>query len=450
MRRRGQPKTRYLPGGVLWRQVPKPGISSRAFFSRGAIIMLGSAHSSNPDRRMPMNSTALSLSTIQSPFQRLRDHLAKEAPGAPPIDMTIGEPRHGFPGFAAALIAEHSQDFGKYPPIAGLPALRGAIAVWLERRYRLPSASLDADQHVLPLCGTREGLVSALTIANARKGRERAAVLMPNPFYQAYFAAALTSRIEPIALAATAATGFLPDLDALEPSLLDRACAIYLATPANPQGAVAPRSYLERLIALARSHGFYIFSDECYSEIYQEVPPPGILEVAAGMGGFERVLAFNSLSKRSNAPGLRSGFIAGDAAFLKDYAKYRNVASPQVPLPVQHASAALWTDEAHVEQSRALYREKFAAASEKLGAMPGYYRPAGGFFLWLDLAKFGGGEEAAKTIWKGCGVKILPGAYLAQPDACGVNPAKDYARLALVDPPGVTREALDRLASFML
>jgi aspartate/methionine/tyrosine aminotransferase len=399
---------------------------------------------------MSTNLTGLSLSAIQSPFQRLRDLLAHEVPGGSPVDMTIGEPRHGFPDFAAAILAEHSQDFGKYPPIAGRPELRGAIAAWLERRYQLPAGFADPERHILPLCGTREGLVSALTIAIAHKGRERPAVLMPNPFYQAYFAAALTSRIEPVALPTSAATGFLPDIEALDPSLLDRACAIYLATPANPQGAVASESYLERLITLARRHGVYVFSDECYSEIYQVAPPPGILQVAACMGGFERVLAFNSLSKRSNAPGLRSGFIAGDAAFLKDYAKYRNVASPQVPLPVQYASAALWADEAHVERSRALYREKFAAASEKLGAMPGYYRPAGGFFLWLNLAKFGGGEEAAKTIWKGCGVKILPGAYLAQPDACGVNPVKDYARLALVDPPSVTREALDRLASFML
>jgi aspartate/methionine/tyrosine aminotransferase len=398
---------------------------------------------------MLTNLTGLSLSAIQSPFQRLRDLLAGEAPGASPIDMTIGEPRHGFPEFAAALITQHSKAFGKYPPIAGAPELRSAIAAWLERRYRLPPGSVEPDQHILPLCGTREGLVSALTIAIAHKGRERPAVLMPNPFYQAYFAAALTSRIEPVALTTAAAAGFLPEVEALEPSLLDRTCAIYLATPANPQGAVASEAYLKGLIALARAHGFYVFCDECYSEIYQENPPPGILQAAAAMGGFERVLAFNSLSKRSNAPGLRSGFIAGDAAFLKDYAKYRNVASPQLPLPVQYASSGLWADEAHVEQSRALYREKFAAASEKLGAMPGYYRPAGGFFLWLNLADFGGGEEAAKTIWKGCGVKILPGAYLAQPDACGVNPAKDYARLALVDPPGVTREALDRLASFI-
>jgi len=390
------------------------------------------------------------LSPIQSPFQRLRDLLGSEPPGAPAIDMTIGEPRHGFPEFAAAIIAEHSALFGKYPPISGIAGLRASIAAWLERRYQLAPGLVDPERHILLLCGTREGLVSALTIAAARKDSGRLAVLMPNPFYQAYYSAALTCRIEPILLAAGAGTGFLPDLDALHPVLLDRTAAIYLASPANPQGAVASEAYLERLIGLAHTHGFYVFADECYSEIYQEAPPPGILQAAARVGGFERVLAFNSLSKRSNAPGLRSGFIAGDEAFLRDYAAYRNVASPQVPLPIQHASAALWADEAHVEQSRALYRAKFALASEKLGAMPGYYRPAGGFFLWLDLAKLGGGERAALTIWKGCGVKILPGAYLAQPDAGEDNPAKDYARLALVDPPGLTGEALDRLAAFLL
>jgi N-succinyldiaminopimelate aminotransferase len=390
------------------------------------------------------------LSAIQSPFQRLRDLLGSDAPGAAPIDMTIGEPRHGFPAFAAGIVTERSALFGKYPPIGGIAELRQAIAAWLERRYALTLGSIDAERHILPLCGTREGLVSALTIAIARKGADRPAVLMPNPFYQAYYAAALTSRIEPVLLAASAGTGFLPDLDALDLALLSRTAAFYLASPANPQGAIASEAYLERLIELAHRHGFYVFSDECYSEIYQETPPPGILQVAARMGGFERVLAFNSLSKRSNAPGLRSGFIAGDAAFLSDYMKYRNVASPQVPLPAQYASAALWADETHVEQSRALYREKFAAAHRKLGSMPGYYQPPGGFFLWLDLSKFGGGEQAAKTIWKGYGVKILPGAYLAQPDASGVNPAKDYARLALVDPLAATRDALDRLASCLL
>ncbi len=389
------------------------------------------------------------LSAIQSPFPRLRALLGDEKPGAPPIDMTIGEPRHGVPRFAADIIAEHWQSFAKYPPIGGIPELRQAIASWLQRRYRLEPGCADAERHILPLCGTREGLVSALTIAVALKGAARAAVLMPNPFYQAYYAAALTAGCEPVMAAATADTGFLPDLAALDPGVLDRTAAFYLASPANPQGAVASAGYLEQLIRLARRHNFYVFSDECYSEIYQSEPPPGALEIAARMGGFDRVLVFNSLSKRSNAPGLRSGFIAGDGAFLKEYLQYRNVASPQTPLPIQYASAALWADEEHVSQSRRLYREKFALASQRLGAMRGYYEPSGGIFLWLDLSNLDGGERAAQTIWKGCGVKVLPGAYLAQPDACGVNPARDYARLALVDPLDKTREALDRLASIL-
>ena len=390
------------------------------------------------------------LSAIQSPFQRLRELLGHEKPGAPPIDMTIGEPRHGVPRFAAEIIANHWRSFGKYPPIGGILELRRAIADWLVRRYGIEPGLLDAERAILPLCGTREGLVSALSMAAALKGKSRAAVLMPNPFYQAYYAAALTAGCEPVLLSATAATGFLPDLTALDPELLDRTAAFYVASPANPQGAVASAAYFEDLIGLARKHGFFVFSDECYSEIYQSDPPPGALEIAARSGRFDRVLLFNSLSKRSNAPGLRSGFIAGDGAFLKEYRQYRNVASPQVPVPIQHASAALWADEEHVAESRALYREKVALATGKLGRMPGYFEPAGGFFLWLDLSNFGGGERAAKTIWKGYGVKILPGAYLAQPDASGVNPAKDYARLALVDPLEVTREALERLASIVL
>ncbi len=391
-----------------------------------------------------------SLSEITSPFQRLRDLIEGEEPGAAPIDMTIGEPRHGFPEFASAILQEHAKAFGKYPPIAGIPELRSAIASWMARRYGLPEGAINPARHIAPLCGTREGLVSALVIATARKGHPRPAVLMPNPFYQAYYAAALTSHAEPVFLDAQADSGFLPDLSRLEPALLNRTAAIYLASPANPQGAVAPVSYLSALITLARRHGFYIFSDECYSEIYANRPPTGILEAAAQTGSLDRVLSFNSLSKRSNAPGLRSGFVAGDPAFIKDFLKYRNVASPQIPIPVQHASAALWNDEAHVEASRALYRAKFEAAGQILGRLPGYSQPEGGFFLWLDLENLGGGEEAATRLWKGCGVKILPGAYLAQPGLDGSNPARNYARLALVDPLPVTRDALERLASILL
>jgi aspartate/methionine/tyrosine aminotransferase len=389
--------------------------------------------------------TADPLSAIQSPFQRLRDLLSDEPPGAPPIDMTIGEPRHGFPQFVGEILARHGASFGKYPPIAGIPELRLAIGDWLARRCALPAEAIDQDKNILPLCGTREGLVSALVIAAARKNRRKPAVLMPNPFYQAYYAAAIACGCEPVLLEAAAATGFLPDLDAIEEETLARTAAFYLASPANPQGAVASAEYLRKLIGLARAHDFYVFSDECYSEIYKDEPPLGALSLAADTGSFDKVLIFNSLSKRSNVPGMRSGFIAGEADFIAAYLKFRNVACPQVPLPIQHVSAALWRDEAHVERSRALYREKFRLASGMLRGRFGYYEPDGGFFLWLDMSEFGGGEAAAKTIWKECGVKILPGAYLAQPDERGLNPAFSYARLALVDPLETTGEALGRL-----
>jgi aspartate/methionine/tyrosine aminotransferase len=245
------------------------------------------------------------------------------------------------------------------------------------------------------------------------------------------------------------ATGFLPDLDAIAPDVLARTVAFYLASPANPQGAVAGCAYLEKAIGLAREYDFALFLDECYSEIYYEAPPLGGLETAHALaaGNFRNVLTFNSLSKRSNLPGLRSGFIAGDPEFLAVFGKFRNVAAPQTPMPVQHASAVLWSDDAHVAPSQALYRAKFAAAAEILGGKMPLTIPAGAFFLWLKTDQFGGGEAAAKTFWKECGVKVLPGAYLAQTDRHGRNPGADYVRVALVDDLALTREAFERLAS---
>lgn len=394
--------------------------------------------------------TTNSFALIQSPFQRLRDLLGNEPPGAPPIDMTIGEPRHGVPGFIADIIARHALDFGKYPPIPGTPELRRSIAQWLRTRYSLAEGTVDPDAHLLPLCGTREGLISALLIAKARASKANPAVLMPNPFYQAYYAGAVAADCEPILLSAGVETDFLPDFDAVPAATWERVAAVYLASPANPQGTIASADVFARLIALARRYNFYIFSDECYSEIYFQSPPVGALEVAAATGSFDKVLVFNSLSKRSNAPGLRSGFIAGDASFLRDYLQFRNVASPQIPLPIQQASAALWLDETHVEESRALYRKKLMMVQDTLGHFPDLRIPEGGFFLWLNLSPIGGGVTAAKTIWKGCGVKVLPGAYLALADSTGENPADCYARLALVDPLERTREALDRLAKALV
>lgn len=405
---------------------------------------------------MPQNSLSPSpLSNlgrlIQSPFARLRGLLDTIEPQRMPIDMTIGEPRHPMPGFVADALQAAFAGYAKYPPIQGTPELLSAIAAWIERRYPSLKGAIDPAHHVLPLTGSREGLFSAIFPAIARRGDiARPAVLMPNPFYQAYLAAAVAGGAEPVFLAAEEANGFLPDLDAIPPGILARTAAFYLASPANPQGAVASPGYLAKAIGLARKHDFLLFLDECYSEIYTTAPPTGGLETAFRLdGSFANVLTFNSLSKRSNLPGLRSGFIAGDADFLASFFRFRNVAAPQMPLPVQHASALIWGEDTHVEASRALYVQKFAMARDTLGGKLDFADPAGAFFLWPKMDRFGGGEAAAKTFWKECGVKLLPGAYLAQTDSAGHNPGEAYVRIALVDDPTLTREALERMASFL-
>ena len=386
---------------------------------------------------------------VASPFARLAELLHGIAPGAPPIDLSLGEPRALIPSFLGPTLEQHLSEFGRYPPIRGIPALRQAIAVWLSRRYATLAGQVDAEAEVLPLNGSREGLFSAVFPALARKASiARPAVLIPNPFYQAYAAAAAASGAEPVFLDSAGATQFLPALDAIDEQLLRRTVALYLCTPSNPQGAVADRSYLAAAIALARRFDFMLFADECYSEIYSETLPPGALETAfAGNDNFANVVTFNSLSKRSGLPGLRSGFVAGDPAFIAAFARFRNVACPQVPLPIQHVSVKAWSDEAHVEQGRALYRQNFDIADAVLQGRYGYRRAQGGFFLWLDMAAHGGGEEAVKTLWKGCGVRLLPGKYLARTGASGVNPGVNHVRVALVHDSATTGEALGRIVA---
>jgi aspartate/methionine/tyrosine aminotransferase len=399
---------------------------------------------------MPSDAALTQLDAlVASPFARLAELLKGIEPGKAPIDLSLGEPKGLIPPFLGPILQEHLAEFGRYPPIRGIPALRQAITDWMGRRYPLLAGQIDPERHVLPLNGSREGLFSAIFPALVRKpSLERPAVLIPNPFYQAYAAAAAASGAEPRFLASASETGFLPELDAIDEKLLNQTVAFYLCSPSNPQGAVAPRAYLAKAIALARAHKFLLFADECYSEIYGDEAPPGALETAyAETGSLANVVAFQSLSKRSGLPGLRSGFVAGDPDFIAAFARFRNVACPQVPLPVQHVSIAAWSDEVHVKRGRALYRANFDLGDAILGARYGYRRPGGAFFLWLNLADFGGGERAATTLWKDCGVKVLPGAYLARAAPNGDNPGRDYVRVALVHDADTTREALTRIVA---
>ncbi len=395
-----------------------------------------------------MSISDLSL-LAPSPFVQLRDLLAGAEPGQNPIDMSIGEPKHGFPEFIRDVIAREGEDFGRYPPIAGSEELRGTIAGWLERRYGLAGV-ISPQKHITALNGTREGLFLAsvfLTPSYSAK-KTNPAVLIPNPFYPVYAAGALAGGAEIAYLPAMRQNNFLPDLEALGAGILQRAAALFLCSPSNPQGAVASAEYLEKAIMLARKHDFVIFSDECYSEIYAATPPPGILQVAKSTRSLTNVIAFHSLSKRSNLPGLRSGFCAGDERLIAKFTRLRNIAGPQTPLPLQAAAAAAWRDEAHVIKNRELYRAKFDAADEIIGERFGYKRPDGGFFLWLDTASHGGGEAAALKLWREAGLKVLPGSYLAAA-ADGENPGDKYIRMALVGDEPTTRNALKRLVKVL-
>jgi N-succinyldiaminopimelate aminotransferase len=395
-----------------------------------------------------LNLASLADGTILSPFTRLRQLLDGVTPGMErTIDLTLGEPRETMPPFVAAKMAEAEAAFAKYPPIRGSDELRTSIADWLGRRYGL-AGEVDASSEILPCNGSREGLFYAAFPAVGRKRvAGRPAILMCNPFYQAYLGGALAAGAEPVFLDATSETGHLPDLERLaaDTRLLERTAALYLCSPANPQGAVADEAYIARALELARAYDFLLFFDECYSEIYGSQPPPGGLEVAAKTAGrFRNIVVFNSLSKRSNLPGLRSGFSAGDADFLHRLFEVRNLIGPQMPGPAQHASAAVWAEEQHVTANRLAYAAKYDVADQVLGTRFGYRRPAGGFFLWLDTSEIGDGAYAALTLWKRFGVKVIPGVYLAQTGPDGTNPGANYVRVALVQDVPTIREALER------
>ena len=372
-------------------------------------------------------------------FPRLRKLLDTHKPGAEPVAMTIGEPRHAMPSFVAEVMAANIAGFGVYPPNDGTPELLAAISGWIGRRYGV----VVAEDRLMVLNGTREGLFNAaVALCPEVKNGKRPVVLMPNPFYQVYAVAALAMGAEPVYVPATAATGFLPDYASLPAEVLDRVAIAYLCSPANPQGAIASRDYLADLLGLAEKHDFKVFSDECYSEIWRIAPPVGALQVAAEIRADpERVAVFHSLSKRSNLPGLRSGFVAGGVESIDRIRKLRSFAGAPLPLPVQRVSERAWSDEAHVVENLALYQEKFRIADEVFAGVQGFQNPEGGFFLWLPVED---GEQAALKLWQETGVRVLPGAYLSR-DVGGDNPGKGYIRVALVAPKDEMQRGLIKL-----
>lgn len=377
--------------------------------------------------------------------------LETEEPGEATINLAVGDPRGAVPDFIRQAIAEHAHEFGEYPAINGTAEWREAAAGWIRRRFTLPDAAIDPDKHILPLNGTREGLFLApFIVTPERKNGERPAILLPNPFYQCYSAAALGCGAEPVFVKTGPETRWMPDYASLPKALLERTAAVFVCSPSNPEGAVASENYWKKLFDAADRYGFTVFADECYADIYTGAVPMGAMTVRHKMSGrFDRLLSFHSLSKRSGMPGLRSGIVAGDPALMARFRYFRNYAGPQVPMPIMAASAAAWRDETHVETNRAGFVEKFELAKELLGNRAGFSIPEGGIFLWLDV---GNGVEVTRRLWRKGGVRVLPGAYMGRETEPGMiksNPGFFHIRVALVSDLSTIRAALLRIGKVL-
>ena len=373
------------------------------------------------------------------PFEKLRTlkRGVEPPPGLDHINLSVGEPRHPAPEFVRQALVAHLDDLSTYPGTKGLPVLRKSIARWLQQRFKLPEM-LNPDTQVLPVNGTREALFAfaqAMIHRGASEVDERPTVLMPNPFYQIYEGAALLAGAEPVYLNCTEENRFLPDFDAVPEAVWERCQLLYLCSPGNPTGAVLSLATLQTLIDLADHHDFIIASDECYSEIYpdENQPPVGLLQACAGMGrtDYRRCVVFHSLSKRSNLPGLRSGFVAGDSRLLEPFLLYRTYHGCAMPVQHQQASIAAWEDEDHVRANRVLYRDKFQAVIDVLGSSMELQQPDAGFYLWAKTPT--SDTEFTRLLFAEQHLSVVPGSYLSR-DTGGGNPGDNRVRMALVAP----------------
>lgn len=390
------------------------------------------------------------LNSLQAyPFEKLRKLKAGITPPTDrqPINLSIGEPKHATPHFIQQTLLDNFDGLARYPVTKGSDELREAIAAWLMRRFQLPH--IDAATQVLPVNGTREALFAfAQTLLDRQQ--KQPVVCMPNPFYQIYEGAALLAGAQPYFMNCTADTDFLPDLEAVPAQIWQHCQLLYTCSPGNPTGAVMDKAYLQRLLSLAEQHDFIIAADECYAELYldEAKPPPGLLQVAADMGNhaYRRCVVFHSLSKRSNAPGLRSGFVAGDAQVLQKFFLYRTYHGCAMSPPTQAASLAAWQDEAHVAENRRLYRAKFAAVQDILAPVLDFKVPTASFYLWPRTPN--ADTAFARSLFAQENVTVLPGSYLSRDTQQG-NPGTNYVRIALVAEIAECVEAAQRIRRFL-
>lgn len=392
------------------------------------------------------------------PFEKLARLKAGVEPPARlrHIAMSIGEPQHEPPALVLDALREGVRRLGSYPPTIGSLELRAAAAGWLERRFGLPAGAVEPQSMVLPVNGSREALFSFVQAAVDPGGKPRgergqgAIVAMPNPFYQIYEGAALLAGAEPCYIDATAATGYAPALESVPPALWRRCQVLFLCSPGNPTGAVLSLEYLRRALSLAAEYDFIVAADECYAELYfdERAPPPSLLEAALAHGHrrFERCIVFHSLSKRSSVPGLRSGFVAGDPALISRFLLYRTYHGGAMSPMVQHASVAAWSDDAHAAANRRLYQEKLERVAPILESVLDLERPAGAFYLWLDVR--GDDERFVRELYARANVTLLPGSFLARAGAAG-NPGAGRVRLSLTPNIDECVDAAERIRDFL-
>lgn len=384
------------------------------------------------------------------PFEKLSALKSGTTPN-PELDhiaLSIGEPKHQAPEFVMQELLQQLSGVSAYPLTKGIPELRQAITDWLTQRFNLPVDSLNPEQHVIPVNGTREALFAFAQAVIDRS--KNPLIVMPNPFYQIYEGAAYLSGAEPFYINTTAENSYLPDFDSVNDDIWARCQLLYICSPGNPTGAVIDKITLQKLIKLAEQHDFIIASDECYSEIYfdESNPPVGLLEAAAEMGNTEysRCVVFHSLSKRSNLPGLRSGFVAGDKNVIAKFLKYRTYHGCAMPLHHQKASIKAWQDENHVKANRMLYQKKFTDVLKILESVLDVKKPDASFYLWAKTPA--SDEDFAKNLFAEQNITVLPGSYLSR-ESDGINPGSQHVRMALVASYEECIEAAQRIRQFM-